>query len=178
MSITRLDFGPITSGGDNPTAAFVKLDANDADLDSRVTTAKTTADNAGTAAGAAQSAAGAAQTAAGNAQTSANNAISRLTGWGAVPTSVDAGTAASITGIYRDTSGSTVGKPKPYMGYIQLHESNTSNVQIGFDLLSSELYVRSQAGAAAGNFYQVPWARVWTDKNTTVDANNFIKKAS
>lgn len=46
MSINRLDFRPIAQGGDNPTAALVKLDGNDADLDTRVTAAKSVADAA------------------------------------------------------------------------------------------------------------------------------------
>jgi hypothetical protein len=36
MSITRINFSPTTSGGDNPTAALIKLDANDVDLDTRL----------------------------------------------------------------------------------------------------------------------------------------------
>lgn len=39
MAIQGLDFRPIAQGGDNPTAAFVKLAANDADLDGRVSAA-------------------------------------------------------------------------------------------------------------------------------------------
>ncbi|MDF4024144.1 hypothetical protein P3W24_04055 [Luteibacter sp. PPL201] len=37
MSINRVNFNSLANGGDNPTAALVKLDGNDADLDSRVT---------------------------------------------------------------------------------------------------------------------------------------------
>jgi len=39
MSISRVNFNAIGSGGDTPTGALVKLDANCADLDTRVTSA-------------------------------------------------------------------------------------------------------------------------------------------
>jgi hypothetical protein len=68
MAISRVNFDSIGSGGDNPTAALIKLDANDADLDTRVTA------NAGSSSGA-SAAAAAAQAAAAAAQASANAAL-------------------------------------------------------------------------------------------------------
>ncbi|WP_036114452.1 MULTISPECIES: tail fiber domain-containing protein [Luteibacter] len=73
MAQSPLDFRPVAQGGDNPTAAFVKLDGNDKDLDTRVTAAKTAADNA-------QTAAGNASTAAGNAANTANAAMPKTGG--------------------------------------------------------------------------------------------------
>lgn len=61
MAINRVNFNSIGSGGDNPTAALLKLDANDADLDARVTANTGSSSGASTAAAAAQAAAVAAQ---------------------------------------------------------------------------------------------------------------------
>ncbi|APG04967.1 hypothetical protein BJI69_14405 [Luteibacter rhizovicinus DSM 16549] len=44
MAITRLNFNTLADGGDDATGAFQKLDANDLDLDTRVSVAKSEAD--------------------------------------------------------------------------------------------------------------------------------------
>jgi hypothetical protein len=60
MAIERVNFDSIGAGGDNPTGALVKLDANCADLDTRATTNANSALAAATAANNAQSSANAA----------------------------------------------------------------------------------------------------------------------
>ena len=71
MSITRLNFNPVAEGGDDATGAFAKLDANDADLDTRVTAA-------GTSSGVADAKAVAAQATADTATATANKAALAL----------------------------------------------------------------------------------------------------
>lgn len=173
MSIVAVDFRPIAQGGDTPTAALVKLNANDADLDARVTAAKGVAD------GAAASAANAG-TAAGTAQTAANTANTALTatGWSAaVAPQISSIDGVNRSAIYRfiATTPGTLPTNQAYGTLITLSYSASDYTQLATSVTNNEMAFRFYRGAGGG---WNAWNRVWHSGNTTVDANLFIKKAN
>ena len=151
MAITRVNFAPITSGGDNPTAAFQKLDANDVDLDGRVTVAKNAADAA--------------------------TAQILNAGWSTTPqieSNIDASSTSNRSKFY--ASGVTAGvlpTNAQYGTVLTQKYQSAAYSQLAQSIVGNEMAIRY-----FNNGSWSAWQRVWHTGNTTVDANSFIKRAS
>lgn len=186
MSIDRVKFESIANGGDTPTAAFVKLDANDADLDARVTqaqadasTAGTTATDAQTTATTAKNTADAANATANTANATANAATNTLanTGLGVRPSP----TLANLDGVTFSAVqkyAASAGTSPPDSGYgIVLTGSYSTGdyAQLAMSVVGNSIAYRYLRGADGTGWKA--WNKIWHTGNTTTDANNFIKKA-
>lgn len=149
MAIQRVNFNAST--GDQTGAALVKLDANDADLQSQVTAA----------------------------QNSANTANSVLSGAGwdstlAIIPNIDNATATPRVGYYAyGTSSGGMPNVALYGTIMTLKYQNVAYSQLAQSITGNELCLRYFNNSAWS-----AWKRIWHEGNTTVDANLFIKRAN
>lgn len=184
MSTTRLDFRPIAQGGDNPTAAFVKLDANDADLDARLAAVKATADGAATTADLAAAVAPKADKAYVDTQDTTKlpktnpSATGALTIAAATPMESGAGATRTLLDIAVNNGTddriqllcTRITANGDWQGTIWRLRRIVNGFQQG---------IIEFGGGQIGNgsIVTINSAVPWTSANTTVDGNNFIKRA-
>ncbi|GAA0907770.1 hypothetical protein GCM10009552_16140 [Rothia nasimurium] len=144
--------------GDDTTGALRKLDNNCVDLDGRI-------------AGALQAAA--------NAQSSADGVGTLLNtvGWGTAQlpaiSSIDGVNRSAVYRFIATTPG-TLPTNQAYGTVTVLSYSSSDYTQLAQSVTGNEMAFRYYRGAGGG---WGPWCRVWHTGNTTVDSNQFIKKA-
>lgn len=122
--------------------------------------------------------ANAAQTAANNAQATANSADTRLSsiGWGTNPLSFSSNLDAvnrSLVQAFANPAG-TQPTNQQYGTVTVLAYGANEYTQLAQSVTNSEMAFRFFNGQFGG--WQ-PWSRLWHTNNTTVDSNNFIKRA-
>jgi hypothetical protein len=201
-ALTKLDasVGALADAADESAAAATDLtarvgavEAEAASLDTRVTAAQTSATNAGTAATNAGNAAAAAQTTASTANTTANTAKTNAATADAkaVAAQTTANAALPKTGASTTPGLQLRSGLPPSIAAIEASNNSTNlalNVTNGGNSSASAVMSFLLEGVFRGYFgidTDAKWKvgngsnayLIWHQGNTTVDANNFIKKA-